>query len=118
MVPPQYDAALPFDAAGYAAVNKGRREEISENEAVITSPGKWGVIDRYLRLCIPLIYDGIITNGSNGAAVNTGGITNVQGFIEGGKWGVLDYTTQRLILPQVYDFVGYFETANIAMLRA
>lgn len=104
-VQPAYDLALPWNSAGLAAVNIGRKETKVKGVTTIT-PGKWGLLHYQSGLVIPAEFDAIIPYNDDLFYFNMDAKVNANGFMSGGKWGIMNRKTKALVLDPDYDFIG------------
>ncbi|HYF32566.1 MAG TPA: WG repeat-containing protein [Chitinophagaceae bacterium] len=73
--------------------------------APVYKNGKWGYINQHNELVIPFRFDDADVFSENKATVNTGGKINEDGWVEGGRWGVIDANGNYIINPS-YDLLN------------
>lgn len=111
-VTPAYDIAMPYNSAGFAAVNIGRQYKLVNGKKILVSPGKWGVLHYYRGLVIQPKYDGMMSQISDYFSFNTGGTLNEEGFITGGKWGLINCDKNSIVVQPQYDFIGDYNSMD------
>lgn len=105
IVPAVYDLALPWNSAGLAAVNIGRRDTVVKGVKK-TIPGKWGLLHYAAGLVIPAEFDAIIPYNDELFLFNGEATVDANGFMTGGVWGIMDRKKRQLVLDPNYDFIG------------
>lgn len=109
-VPATYDLVLPWSSAGVAAVNIGRKEIVEKGKKRII-PGKWGLLHYTSGLVVPAEFDAIIPYFQDPYFLfNVGATVDSNGFMSGGKWGVMNRNTRKLLLDPLYDYIGDMDT--------
>lgn len=111
-VAPVYDIAMPYNSAGFAEVNKGRQYKLVSGKKILVSPGKWGVLHYYRGIVIQPQYDGIMSQISEYFSFNTGATLNEEGFITGGKWGLINCDKNSLLVQPKYDFISDYNSMD------
>lgn len=104
-VPATYDLALPWNSAGLAAVNIGRKDTVVKGVKK-TIPGKWGLLHYTAGLVIPAEFDAIIPCNDELFLFNGEAKVDANGFMTGGVWGIMDRKKRQLVLDPNYDFIG------------
>lgn len=66
-------------------------------EYYVEHEGKWGRINNYLEVDVPIVYDSI-----------AGGETNYERVYQNGKWGYLCVPANEMVIPFIYDQLGDF----------
>lgn len=106
-----YDLALPWNSAGLAAVNIGRKDTVVKGVRK-TIPGKWGLLHYTSGLVIPAEFDAIIPFNDDLFLFNGGCTVDANGFMTGGVWGIMDRKKRQLVLDPNYDFIGAMDVQN------
>ncbi|MBK8953796.1 MAG: WG repeat-containing protein [Chitinophagaceae bacterium] len=71
-----------------------------------------GLLHYQSGLTIPAEFDAIIPYNDDLFRFNMGAKVNANGFITGGKWGIMNRKTRQLVLDPDYDFIGDMNPAT------
>ncbi len=111
-VVPLYDIAMPYNSGGFAEVNIGRQYKIVKGKKIMISPGKWGVLHYYRGLIVQPQYDGMMSQISNYFSFNVGAFVNEEGFITGGKWGIINCDKNSIMVQPQYEFISDYNSMD------
>lgn len=111
-IAPVYDIAKPYNGAGFAEVNVGRQYKLVNGKKILVSPGKWGVLHFYRGLVIQPKYEGLMSQISDYFSFNVGATVNEDGFITGGKWGLINCDKNSIVVQPQYEFISGYNSMD------
>jgi hypothetical protein len=111
-----YYIAMPYNSAGFAEVNIGRQYKLVNGKKILVSPGKWGVLHYYRGLVIQPLYDGMMSQISDYFSFKVGATVNEEGFITGGKWGLINCDKNNIIVQPQFEFISDYNPMDSILI--